>query len=202
MNSPSTVKGPAVQSQRLILHPRSAQAAPPDPAGLIIALREAGLLGESFSFRGLPHHRAGRRFLQHFAFLGCSPNVVLEATQDDGEPSFCHLRVPSEVLASVEFWGGRNVLTPRCPACRKFVEEWQSLLREWEMQGAAHRWTCPRCGQVAALPDLNWRQCAGFGRYFIEVWGIHEGEAAPSDGLLDALRAATGLEWGYFYYRE
>jgi hypothetical protein len=140
--------------------------------------------------------------LQLLAFLGCSPNVTLEATQDNGEPSFCHLSLPSETLDSVEFRGGRNVLTPRCPTCGQFVEEWQSLLREWHMQGDAYRWSCPRCDHTAGLPDLNWRQCAGFGRYFIEVWGIHEGEAAPTDGLLDILRVATALEWGYFYYRD
>jgi hypothetical protein len=33
----------------------------------------------------------------------------------------------------------------------------------------------------------------------VELWGIHSGEAVPSDALLDGLARVSGTRWGHFY---
>jgi hypothetical protein len=47
---------------------------------------------------------------------------------------------------------------------------------------------------------MNWRQLAGFGRFFIEVWGIFPHEAVPTEKLLKQLASHTpGVSWSFFY---
>lgn len=185
-------------SNLLILYPRDAQQIPPDSGGLIDALHAIGFIADTFSFEGELHWRPGERFLELITFLGCSPVVSL------GEPGltgdeFCHIQFDGP-LAQAQFIGGENTKPPRCPGCGYRTVEWESLRDHW-LATPDEPWRCPLCGRTYRIPELNWRQCAGFGRYFIRVWGIFEGEAVPSEELMQHLRSHGG-EWRHFYYRS
>ena len=183
----------------LILHPKAPDASPDDHDSLIAMLQSLDFLDAAFEFEGRTHYRPGEDFLQLMTFLGCSPVVAL------GEPGltgddFCHVAFDGPA-PETRFVGGRNVKPPRCPACGHRYEQWQELVSVWEADREGYRLTCPDCGSEKTLPAIKWRQCAGFGRFFIKVWGIFEGEAVPSDRLLDALQHHTGMAWTYFYYQ-
>ena len=45
---------------------------------------------------------------------------------------------------------------------------------------------------------LNWRQTGGCARVFLDIWGIHTGEAAPGEQLLERL----GADWRFFYTED
>lgn len=181
-----------VPDNRLLLHPRSPHFAPTS-AAVIAALGAIGLIGEPFEFAGRRHYRPGEEFLSLITFLGCSPVVALGAPGATGS-EFCHVAVHGPHAAS-RLLVGRNTKPPRCRGCRQPVEEWPELV-------AADHYTCGGCGRTAAVAELDWRQCAGAGRLFVEVWGIFEGEAVPGDALLAALGRVGGGEWGYFYLRD
>ncbi len=184
----------------LILHPKDPDANPTDSTSLIAMLQSLAFIDDSFEFEGKLHYRPGEDFLQLMTFLGCSPVVALGEPGLTGE-DFCHVAFEGPE-AETRFVGGRNVKPPRCPACGHRFQQWQDLVDAWEDDREGYRLTCPECGSEQTVTALKWRQCAGFGRFFIKVWGIFEGEAVPSDRLLDALREHSGTAWSYFYYCE
>jgi hypothetical protein len=183
----------------LILHPRDPGAVPAPPDSLVGMLQSLAFIDGPLEFNGQPHYRPGEDFLQLMTFLGCSPVVALGEPGLTGE-DFCHVAFDGP-SAQTRFVGGRNVKPPRCRSCGHRFEQWQELLSEWEAAPEGFQVTCPDCGKVQPLNALKWRQCAGFGRFFIQVWGIFEGEAVPSDNLLDALQRHSGVAWSYFYYQ-
>ena len=163
-------------------------------------LQALGFIDATLNIEGKTHYRPGEEFLSLMTFLGCSPVVALGEPGLTGE-DFCHVAFegPAE---QTQFIGGKNVKEPRCPKCGHRYSAWQELLGAWETDKANYCVICPDCGSELPLTALKWRQCAGFGRYFIKVWGIFEGEAVPSDRLLDALQQHTGTAWSYFYVRS
>jgi DNA-directed RNA polymerase subunit RPC12/RpoP len=183
----------------LILHPKDPDANPADSESLIAMLQSLGFIDAPLEFEGNTHYRPGEDFLQLMTFLGCSPVVALGEPGLTGE-DFCHVAFEGPV-AETQFFGGRNVKPPRCPACGHRYQQWSELISEWEAAKDTVQVSCPECGSVKPITALKWRQCAGFGRYFIKVWGIFEGEAVPSDRLLEALQRHTDTAWSYFYYQ-
>lgn len=79
------------------------------------------------------------------------------------------------------------------------MEHWREAVAAWQADPARNAWRSPACGHVVAAPRARWRHTAGFGRLFVEIPGIYPHEAVPADRLLDALAAATGVRWDYFY---
>jgi hypothetical protein len=183
----------------LILQPRDSGASLVDQVSLIAMLQALDFIDATIEFDGKTHYRPGEDFLQLMTFLGCSPVVALGEPGLTGE-DFCHVAFEGPT-AQTRFVGGRNVKPPRCPACGHRFAQWQELVREWEADREGYRLSCPGCGSEHPVTALKWRQCTGFGRFFIQVWGIFEGEAVPSDRLLDALQQHTGMAWSYFYYQ-
>jgi len=187
---------------KLILHAADPHWVPADAGELCRVLREIGLIGMEFSCAGRTHFRAGENLLHLLSFLGCSPAVALEPpagqeTLDDAAAAaFCHVYL-GEPQSQVQFVSGATV--PRCPRCRCRVEHWQDLIPQWQQDAMNCRWRCPGCGHDVRPHQLDWRQGAGFGRLFIEIWGIHSHEAVPSEQLLAALRRVSGGEWCFFY---
>lgn len=183
----------------LVLHPEVPTAVPADENALRVALTAQGLLGESFPHGGQRHYRPGDRFLQLITFLGCSPVVALGQPGPTGE-DFCHIALvgPGPVP---RFYAGTNVKPPRCPGCGYRAEDWPAAVAAWEQDHSA-RWRCPVCGREYHAPELKWRQCAGFARFFIEIYGVFEGEAVPGEELLDGLKVSTGMGWTYFYLQR
>ena len=178
---------------QLILHPRDHQAIyPVEP--LLGSLQTSGLIDESFTYQGKPHYRPGEHFLELVTFLGCSPVVSLGEPGLTGE-DFCHI----SLIASQEtpsFLHGDNIKSPRCPKCRHTYQDWQGIIQLWQQEQPI---TCPQCGNESQAHELKWRQCAGFLRQGIIIWGIFEGEAVPSEQLLQVLEESSNLRWSYFY---
>ncbi len=186
-------------ANQLVLHPERPELVPADAAALLQRLTEIGFIAGTLSYEGREHYRPGEEFLQLITFLGCSPVVALGEPGATGE-EFCHIQFDGP-HATPLFLSGGNVKVPRCPGCGYRLESWQPEVDAWRAD-PAHQWHCPNCGKAYTLPQLRWRQCAGFGRYFIRVWGVFEGEAVPSEDLFNALRSATGFDWRYFYLQK
>jgi len=189
---------------KLILHTADPHWVPDDAGELRRVLREIGLIGAEFSCAGRTHYCAGENFLHLLSFLGCSPSVALEPpldqeAPDDAAKAFCHvhLGVPQ---SRVQFLSDPGTV-PRCPRCRQRIEQWRDVITTWQQAPEDYSWQCPGCGHEMCPRQLDWRQGAGFGRLFIEIWGIHPHEAVPGDRLLAALRRVSGGEWCFFYAR-
>lgn len=183
----------------LILHPKLPDTIPANSETLIPMLQALGFIDATLIIDGKTHYRPGEEFLSLMTFLGCSPVVALGEPGLTGE-DFCHVAIEGPT-AETQFVGGKNVKQPRCPNCGHRFSAWPELVSGWETDRESFRFRCPDCEGELPLTALKWRQCAGFGRYFIKVWGIFEGEAVPSDRLLDALQQHSGTAWSYFYYR-
>ena len=191
---------------KLILAPVDPDAVPADADGLSTALQRLGLLGAPFPLAGRTHHLPGERFLDLVIFLGCSPVIAL--APPPGTPTdpavhahaFCHISIWYAGEQPL-FVHGRNTTPPRCIKCRRREEHWQALITAWASEAETYRWRCSGCGHQAQPFELDWRQSAGFGRFFIELWGIHPAEAVPSDALLNTLTRSTAAPWSYFYWQ-
>lgn len=181
----------------LYLHPREPHQTF-DSGATIEALRALGFIGGSFTFKGAEHYRPGEEFLHLLTFLGCSPVVALGEPGLTGE-EFCHIEF-TRVTEQPRFVAGENIKVPRCRHCNQRIDNWNAVIETWRSQGV-EQWHCPSCGKDTPLHRLKWKQCAGFGRQFIKVWGIFEGEAVPGEELMNALRKITNSEWDYFYCR-
>lgn len=186
-----------MQANLLILHPDAPEAAIDDVV-LLDSLREIGFLAEAIDFAGTRHYRPGEEFLQLVTFLGCSPVVSLGEPGKTGE-EFCHIAV-GDPTPEPQLVAGANGKPPRCPLCRKPDEGWRQSLLSGDR--TVREKTCAHCGQTAPVQAWNWRQSAGLARTFVTIWGIFEGEAVPSQQLLNALEKTAGCgAWSYFYYR-
>jgi hypothetical protein len=189
---------------RLLLHPADPARAVPPHERLVAALRAIGLAGEPLACGEDTRYRAGPAFLDLVTFLGCSPSVELEPPPGipvgEALDRFCHVVIPPATDAVV-FTRSVDARPPRCPACRADLGDWQPWASGWARGGEPAPWRCPACGRASRPWELDWRQSAGFGRLFVELWGIHPGEAVPGDALMDALRSATGGAWRHFYTR-
>ncbi len=192
---------------KLILHHAEPRRIPADIPTLLRALKEVRFIGDEFFINGETRYFAGEDFLNLITFLGCSPSVAFAppaggdaAIAPDQATSFCHVAV-TRIMEEVRFVAGDNATTPRCPRCRQPVEDWRNVISTWRTDRAGYRWSCPRCGQRIPPPQFNCRQSAGFGRFFVEAWGIYPSEAVPTERLLSALEETTGGEWRFFYFQ-
>ena len=178
---------------KLVLHPDAAD--PPLTVETVVAvLGELGVIGAPFDLDGRVHYRTGTGFLDHLTFLGCAPSIALDAPASGIESAaraghFCHVHVTAAAPAPCV--RHRTDQAPRCRHCRSdFTVD--ALAQPW------NRLRCPGCGQLAAAGDLNWRQSGGCAHMFVDIWGIHTGEAVPGEQLLDRL----GPGWRFFYTED
>ncbi|WP_303904932.1 hypothetical protein [Thiohalomonas denitrificans] len=173
----------------LILHPAEPHTCISE-AEILEVLREIGLADDEFDWQGERHFRPGERYLQLITFLGCSPVVSLGEPGVTGD-EFAHLAIEVKGDHPV-LMAGSNIKQPRCPKCRERVTSVQEN----------SDWHCPACAHETTTECLDWRQSAGFGRIFVKIWGVFEGEAVPSDELLRRLEAIADTPWKYFYLRR
>jgi hypothetical protein len=113
------------------------------------------------------------------------------------EGLYCHVRYRVQEAGPV-FRAAPGRLQPRCPGCRAAASEWQQSLRLEHLE-AASPCHCPSCERTLSAAELDWRQCAGFGRWFLEIWNIHPHEAVPAEALITALERVAGTPVRYFY---
>lgn len=178
-------------SGALYLHPTDPGAAPPADA-VLRCLQAIGLIGTP-----LPGGRylAGAELLRLITFAGCSPQLEF-LPPADGRSNFCHVGMLGP-YATPRMLTGSNTLQPRCPACNHRVNDWRALDAAWRASPGTAHWRCPGCDGIHPIARWRWRRHAVFGRLLVAVHGVFPAEAVPDDRLLDALREATGMPWGY-----
>lgn len=182
----------------LILRPERHDVAP-DAKAIASALTDLKMVATPFDFDGSWHWKAGEQFVDLVTFLGCSPVVATDGPGANGE--YCHVGLNGPHEEAI-FLAGANVKPPRCPGCNYRIEGWEAVVDAWRANPTENLWRCPLCGREYRVPDLRWRRSAGFGRLFIEVWGVFESEAVPAERLLSTLAEVTGTAWDYFYLRH
>lgn len=182
--------------KRLILFPKQAESTPVTRAMLVDWLSDTGLIGEPC--RKHPHgYKSGPKFMSAIMFIGCSPVV----RQDEGPPEsgevVCNywIEIP-EPRRELTLIGVHPELPAFCPTCGE-----GAFPARDKPEGANQVHTCESCGSVAELFRWDWRRQAGFGQNWINIWGVHAGEALPSEYLLGELAAKTGSIWDYAYCR-
>jgi hypothetical protein len=194
-----TLRTPPAPRYALILHPGDPERRGPGHAPLVAALAGLAFLGERLDCEGGDRFLPGERFLDLIAFLGCSPFVNLAPPEGleacEALDRFCHIQV-RETGDRLLFRRARHAPPPRCPSCRAPAQGWEALAT-----ADAAPWRCPACGRLAAAHELDWRQAAGIGRLFVEVWGVHPGEAVPGEEVLGTLERTTDCPWRWFYHQ-
>lgn len=170
----------------LILYPLDPDWVPKDQGALEQQLNRIGLIGNR---RQPGRFSSGPAYLELVAYLGCSPHIALGEAEDAMLVSF------GGPFDKTQFRAHPNA-RPRCPACR------QNLVVEDIPERPDGIISCPHCGISHQACKLNWRNKAGFGRFFVEISNVHESEAVPGETLLEELGSATGQAWGYFYWQE
>lgn len=171
----------------LVLYPKNPAWAPENPAMLAGALKTIGFLGPE---RNPGVYSAGLDHLGLITYLGCSPQVTLG---DNEVATFIRI---SGVLDAPQFLHGGNLKSPRCPQCRKFLENPSAV------QFANALLACPHCDYAGQLCTFDWRRSAACARLFIEISNVFESEAVPGENLAACLEAASGQIWDYCYVRK
>lgn len=188
---------------RLVLHPQNADYAPESSETIQKILFETGFIAESHSV--LDSRSAdvgqsflvGEQFLQLLTFMGCSPSINL-TPQHDADRDYCHI-VLSPIYAHVHFRSHERDVFARCPECGRRDANWPALIERWYRDRSRIGYVCHQCHKSTSLYDLRWRQVAGFGRFFIDVFSIFPQEGIPSNHLLSALEDACAQPWTYFF---
>jgi len=152
-----------------------------------ILLRQLGLID-------MPYEQAflcGDSFAQLITFMGCSPYLQFEPPAD-GSKNFCHVSLHH--FEQPRLFTGKQTTPPRCPQCRHRFTDWRERLHE-----PTASFNCPGCSTAINMQQLDWRQSAGAGHFFIEIHNIFPGEAVPVDKLMENLQMLANENWRYFY---
>ena len=136
----------------------------------------------------------GERFLEYIAYMGCSPAVQFEASDDSD--NFCHIRL-HQYDEPVLIVSRKQYRPPQCPRCNKPVRSFD--VDQQGKEATPERIYCESCHETSATAEFGWRKMGGCARIFIEVTDIFPKEAIPQQSFLDKLNSITQTEWKYFY---
>lgn len=177
----------------LYLSPAANAALAVESGRVILALRDSGLIGARLAcdLPGAIRYRAGESFARLIVFAGCAPHLLFEPAAP-GDYGFCHVALHGP-YAQPRLIVGRHSIRPRCPSCRHGFSAWRAQLSDWLERGLV----CDGCRAHFAPAELDWRQHAASGRFLIEICNVFPGEAAPGDGLLQALADSSCQAWSY-----
>jgi hypothetical protein len=187
----------ASHTGRLLLTPRAATAAPAS-AALITALTNCQFIGTPMQFLIASEQRAftlGEQFFALLSFTGCAVQIATP-----GNSLSCYVHIPPRAALPI-LYTGRNTRPPRCPQCRKRMNEWREQCAA-AISNPLLMVHCPHCHSAMPLTQWEWKQQGGCGRRFIVVEEIFPNEATPTVELLAQLHTATGEIWQYFYVQE
>ncbi len=175
---------------QLIFSPLDLDYQPEDIEKITSALRSIRLIGEPLTAE---KYLVGDAFVNLISFLGCSPMIQLKPRAD---MAFCYFHFPSP-QAQRTLMASHTLKPPRCPHCKKAVDNWQNL----GVHDVLH--SCLNCQKTSLFSELIWRRKAMiFSRWHISLWNIYESEAVPSPSVLSALKTATGVDWSYSYITQ
>ncbi|MFV1998314.1 MAG: hypothetical protein ACC641_09925 [Acidiferrobacterales bacterium] len=133
----------------------------------------------------------GPKFMSLITFLGCSPTVS-KTTENDTQSAneyFIDVTDRSDLIVAV---CGTPRQAPRCPQCKQVAPDWNKSPEAGDVD-----LVCAICGFGSPCSGWDWGHRAGFGRQWINIWGVHEGEAVPGEKLLNSLQEISGFAWNY-----
>lgn len=168
----------------------------PERTRLTIALSTAGFIGTPLADR-TDAYLVGERFLQLIAFSGCAVRIELSR---GGDGPFCHVRFAGP-FDQPRFLEGLNTRPPRCRNCRSPLQGWREDLAHWRRDRTMGI-PCPACGEPRPPWAYDWRDKAGFGRFFIQIEEVFPSEAAPTPELTKLLERTSGSQWSHFYIQD
>ncbi len=183
---------------RLLCHPATHTLPDDLPDRVLALLRARRLLGEPLPLAGETRHLCGPALLEEVTFLGCSPHIELDPPAGESPASaalagrFCHWRLTPlypEPRLRLD-----PQASPRCPACG-------TSLPSPTLDGAG-RLRCPVCGHDSPPEAWRWKQRGACARFFLELVGVHAGEAVPGEALLAGLAELTGGRWDFAFVRD
>ena len=164
-----------------------------EPGTFLSALQQTGFISRPINEHADAFY-TGERFLDHIAYMGCSPAVQFEASDDND--SFCHIRL-HQYDVPVLIVSRKQHRPPQCPRCNKPVRSFD--INDQGEQATPQQVSCETCRETSPTAEFNWRKMGGCARTFIEVTDIFPKEAIPQQSLLDRLAAITQTDWHYFY---
>ena len=180
---------------KLVFVAKNPEYIPSSIPDIVSALQRTGFIGKKWQN---PEAVSGERyligdaFLSLVTFLGCAPAIELEPVADQpGSTEFCHVEI-EESKPGVEFIRGSDHLISRCPHCRQRHVNWETIPETL-------MYSCDKCKVESHLSEYDWKNTAGFGRFFISLHGIYPQEAIPTSHLLETLEKISGTPWTYFY---
>jgi DNA-directed RNA polymerase subunit RPC12/RpoP len=185
---------------QLVITPEDYRYIPNDIGSLVATLDTMDFIETDMKEDDPASYRLGNRFMQLVTFLGCSPAIQLEPDAEGTPYCYMVLEGPYE---HPHFLNGRNTRPPRCSACGKGIDDWREQLNTSDDTLTESPITCPKCGQQQSPASCNWRQTAGFGRFFVVIENIFPQEAIPSPELLTILSQASNQQsWHYFFLQK
>ena len=168
----------------------------PERSRLTMALSAAGFLGAPLE--GLMDaYAVGERFLQLITFAGCSVRIELSP---DGDSPFCHVRYAGP-FDQPHILIGHNTRALRCRSCRSPLQGWREDLAQWRRDRTMDI-PCPACSESRPPWAYDWREKAGFGRFFIQIEEVFPGEASPTPELTKLLEFTADSQWSHFYVQD
>jgi hypothetical protein len=185
-----------MQDYRMLLYPVPFAAEPVADERLLAALIGCRLVAADSSMREfrLEGVAAGDEFLSLVTFLGCAPSARLTSDAPGAEGDLNRIRLiggmPTARLLSTR----HSLRRPRCPGCRASFDPIPDA-----SGSVSSMIVCRQCGESTPLAGLEWRHSAAFARQAIEIHGVFEGEAVPSERLLELLHILSGFRWDYAY---
>lgn len=204
----------------LVLHPLDALYAPADARAVAAALEGAGLVREPQAGHGDDppgpriRYRTGPAFEELVVFdeeRRTSRSVLNDASRGPepiGRERFVRDICELVVVGPLErewFLAGASTEDPLCRRCGAGVD-WNEIANTWietwsePSRPSLPEVPCASCARPTRPWDFDWRATAAFARFYLEIWHIHAGEAAPTEALLSRLREATGTPWSFLYY--
>jgi hypothetical protein len=171
---------------------------------IISALFETGIIHNKLIKEQENYYLAGKNYLYHISFIGCSPYLNFEPEKDiavsDLKQTIADLNYiqfdlnPKKMSFRKIDFGIKSI----CPACKSRILEWKKLIGDWEKNQALIA-MCPQCFQKISLLEINWKKTAGFYNSAILFHGIQAELAFPTDDLLMLLEQTTATKWQYFF---
>ena len=179
----------------LYLHPEHVTFNITNNSTFVETLQTIGLISHPINQQQIKNrYFTGDKYLDYIAYLGCAPNIQLEASHDSDDQDsndFCHIRIHQHKTTQL-IYNQKQLNAPHCPNCKKSVKGWQH-------KKTATTITCNQCDTTSNIETFNWRKMAGYAQLFVEITDIFPKEAIPHQLLLDKLANITNVKWRYFY---
>ena len=162
---------------------------------ILSLLLENKLIANKWSYQNQYYYLTGEHFLKYLTFMGCSPAIETKPDKNN-LPGSNFIAIKINCLDKVIFYPGKKNYQHRCQSCKKPI-----FLTENPLMSAQDNFSCPHCHKQYCYQQINWRHNAGISHLFIEICGIFNGEAIPSDSFLNLLNKHSlhNNQWNYFY---